>query len=92
MRAVDEKRQVKVLNMHWDVLQAQPCQGVWVTLKLTPVGAALLVFDAAPDAPKRNRLARHPFPFKEEVMPLAKEFRPEPQSPRWVDLLTHALA
>lgn len=91
MRAVDEKRQVKVLNMLWDVPQAHPRQGVWVTLQLTPAGATLSVFDAAPDAPKRTCLAQHPFPLKEEVVPLAQEFQPKPQLPRWVDLLASTL-
>lgn len=91
IRAVDEKRQVKVLNMLWHVPQARPQQGVWVTLKLTPAGATLSVFDAAPDAPKRTCLARHPFPLKEEVVPLAKEFQPKAQPPCWVDLLARTL-
>lgn len=91
MRAVDEHRRVKVLNMEWEVPNAQPHQGVWVTLNLAPSGATLSVFDAAPDAPKRTCLAKHPFPLKEEVVPLAKEFQPTPQLPAWFDLLRRAL-
>ncbi|MCZ7574517.1 MAG: integrase core domain-containing protein [Ardenticatenaceae bacterium] len=92
IRAVDQQRQVKVLNLNWNVPQAQPNQGVWVTLTLTPSGATLSVFDAAPDAAKRTCLAQHPFPLKEEVVPLAKEFQPKrQQQPAWFDLATRAL-
>jgi len=92
IRAVDEHRQVKVLNLDWEVPKAQPNQGVWVTLNLTLSGATLSVFDFAPDAAKRTRLATHPFPLKEEVIPLAKEFQPKrPQQPAWFDLATRAV-
>lgn len=91
IRAVDDQQRVKVLNMQWDVPKAKPQQGVWVTLHLTPQGATLLVFDAAPDAPRRTCLAKHPFPLKEKVVPLAKEFRPEPTRPAWFTLPARAL-
>ncbi len=79
IRAVDEAGKVKVLNLPWEVTRAQPPQGVWVTLNLTPQGATLLVFDQAPDAPKRRLLARHPFPLREEVVPLTPEFQGRPR-------------
>jgi hypothetical protein len=92
MRAVDEQRQVKVLNLKWDVPKAQPSQGVWVTLNLTPAGATLTVFDAAPDAAKRTRLAKHPFPLKEKVVPLQEAFHPKRQQlPRWYSLATRTI-
>lgn len=92
IRAVDEQRQVKVLNLRWKVPQAQPRQGVWVTLRITLHGATLLVFDAAPDAAKRTCLAQYPFPLKEKVVPLAKEFQPQRQPPAWFDLTVRACA
>ena len=96
IRAVDEHRQVKVLNLKWAVPRAQPRQGVWVTLTLTPQGASLAIFDAAPDAPRRTCLAQYPFPLKEKVVPLAKTFWPKrPHQRGWADLasqlLTHCL-
>ncbi|MBN2256623.1 MAG: DDE-type integrase/transposase/recombinase [Anaerolineaceae bacterium] len=92
MRAVDEQCQVKVLNLKWDVPKAQPSQSVWVTLNLTPDRATLTVFDAAPDAAKRTCLAKHPFPLKEEVVPLQAAFRPKRQPrPRWYSLATRAM-
>jgi transposase len=74
IRAVTENRKVKVLNLEWDVPRAKPNQGVWVTLEITLRGARLYVYDAAPDAPKRTRLASHPFPLKEPVQPLHPRF------------------
>jgi len=69
IRKVNEAGQVKVLNRAWAVPGAAVGQGVWVTLTLTPQGASLEVFDAAPDASRRRRLVRHPFPVKEPVRP-----------------------
>ncbi len=68
IRRVDPNRQIKVLNVAWDVPQAKPNQGVWATLELTPKQARLLVYDTAPDAPVRKRLASHPFPLKQKVL------------------------
>jgi hypothetical protein len=68
IRRVDANRQIKVLNVAWDVPQAKPHQGVWATLELTPKQARLLIYDTAPDAPVRKRLANHPFPLKEKVL------------------------
>ena len=65
---VDEEGRVKVLNKNWVVPGAAIGQGVWVTLTLAPQGAYLEVFDAAPDASRRRRLARYPFPIKEPIL------------------------
>ncbi len=75
IRAVNKTGKVKVLNLLWEVPDAQPHQGVWGTLNLSPKGATLLVFDEAPDATKRHLLVNYPFPLQEEVIPLAPEFR-----------------
>jgi hypothetical protein len=92
IRAVDPQRRVKVLNLDWEVPQAQPQQGVWVTLNLIPSGATLAVFDAAPDAAKRTCLAQHPFPLKEKVAPLAQAFQPQShRRPAWYNLPARAL-
>jgi transposase len=82
MRLVKPDRKISVLNLEWDVPQAQPGQGVWATLELSSRGAKLRVYDAAPDAAQRTCLAEHPFPLKEPVQPLAEEF----QKPMAVDL------
>ena len=89
MRAVDANRQVKVLDSLWDVPTAQPGQGVWVTLHLSPCSAVLSVFDDAPGAPQRTCLAKHPFPLKEEVQPLQPAFRTPAPAARfsWLDWL-----
>jgi Integrase core domain len=76
IRRVDTHHQIKVLNVAWDVPQAQPNQGVWATLELTPKQTRLLVYDTAPDAPLRKRLTSYPFPLKEKVL------GPNPTTPR----------
>ena len=78
IRATNQQRQVKALNLYWDVPLAQPRQGVWVTLDIRSRGATLRVFDAAPDASRRTCLAAHPFPLPEEVQssPLIVPLRP----------------
>lgn len=73
MRRVTSTRQVRVLNLAWDVPKAAPDTGVWVTLDFTVQGATLYVYDTAPDVPTRLCLARHPFPLSEVVQP-----RPRP--------------
>ena len=79
IRRVNPQQQVLVLNMHWDVPNAQPDQGIWATLDFTLHGATLLIFDMAPDVRERTLLAQYPFPLKEEVQPLTKDFcRPIP--------------
>jgi len=75
IRLVQENHKITVLNLEWDVPRAKPDQGVWATLEITLWGARLHVYDAAPDAPKRTRLACHPFPLKEPVQPLQPQFQ-----------------
>ena len=88
MRAVDNQRQVLILNKSWSTGSALPDQGVWATLDLSPKGATLRIYDAAPDAPKRRCLVVHPFPLKEPVVPLPQPFAsPNPQRPWWQPIL-----
>lgn len=75
MRLVKPDHKISVLNLEWDVPQAQPGQGVWATLELSTRGAKLRVYDAAPDATQRTWLAEHPFPLKEPVQPLTEAFQ-----------------
>lgn len=75
MRAVDQAQRIKVLNCWWTVSAARPQQGVWATLNLSPEGATLSVFDAAPDASQRTCLAKFEFPLKEPVVPLHPALR-----------------
>jgi hypothetical protein len=74
MRAVDQNGHVFVLNKRWSAETAQRDQGVWATLFLKPVGATLRIYDAAPGVSNRRCLAVHPFPLKEEVLPLQPQF------------------
>jgi transposase InsO family protein len=60
---------ISVLNVNWPVPQVDPLQGVWATLELTPTGATLAVYDAAPDVTERTCLVTHPFPLQEPVLP-----------------------
>jgi transposase InsO family protein len=79
MRRVDANRQIRLLNVQWDVLTAKPDQGVWATLTFRSSGAHLRVFSAAPDAARRAHLATHVFPLKEAVQPLLPQFqKPRP--------------
>lgn len=87
MRAVDQKGEVFILNKLWSAGTAQPGQGVWGTLFLKPTGATLRIYDAAPDIPNRHCLAIHPFPLKEEVVPLQPRFTPATQSSTWRQIL-----
>jgi len=75
MRLVSRDRQVSLLNLHWDVPRAQPCQGIWATLSFIRHSATLRVYDAAPDAHHRTCLARFPFPMHEPTLPLRPEFQ-----------------
>jgi transposase InsO family protein len=75
IRPVNENRKIKVLNLEWDVPRAKPNQGVWATLEISLRGARLDVYDAAPDARRRTRLASLPFPLKEPVQPLQPQFQ-----------------
>lgn len=75
IRRADQASQVNILNIDWQVPDAKPDQGVWATLEFSFDGAYLRIFDAAPDAQVRTRLAEHPFPLKQNVQPLADEFQ-----------------
>lgn len=81
LRKVSAERTVQVLNVHWAVPDASPETGVWVTLDLTVKGAALAVFDTAPDALKRRCLATHPFPLKTAVLAHPRPPYPAANSP-----------
>jgi len=90
MRMVSQARKVSILNLDWDVPAAQPGQGVWATLEFTLKGASLTVYDAPPDAVRRKRLARHPFPLRQPVLSSHKAFQP-PVPPRqsWLGRVTN---
>ncbi len=75
IRAVSQERQIMILNQQWEVPAAKPDQGVWATLQFSVQGARLRIYDAAPDAQRRTRLAEYPFPLKEPVQPLRPEFQ-----------------
>lgn len=83
LRAVDEKRNVLILNKVWSEGKGLPDQGVWATLSLKPAGATLRIYDAAPDAKKRVCLAKHSFPLKEPVVPLQSQFAQKQPGPYW---------
>ena len=89
LRAVDEKRNVLILNKVWSAGLGTPDQGVWATLSLKPGSATLRIYDAAPDAQKRRCLAEHPFPLSEPVVPLQTQFtQPQTGSNWWQMLLS----
>lgn len=77
IRLVSPHRTISLLNLDWYVPRAQPRQGVWATLSFTRRGAALHVYDAAPDAQRRTRLACFPFPVHEPILALRPEFQPQ---------------
>jgi transposase InsO family protein len=91
LRAVDEKRNVLILNKVWSAGLGTPDQGVWATLSLQPSGATLRIYDAAPDAPKRRCLAEHPFPISEPVVPLQPQFARRQTIPNWWQALLAGL-
>jgi len=68
MRKVLADNTISVLNVSWSVPAAHPNQGVWATLVIKKSGAKLLIFNAAPDAPARKRLAAYPFKITEPVL------------------------
>ncbi len=89
LRAVDEKRNVLILNKVWSAGKGLPEQGVWATLSLKPAGATLRIYDAAPDAKKRVCLAEHSFPLKEPVVPLQSQFAQKQPGPNgWQTLFS----
>jgi hypothetical protein len=83
LRAVDEERNVLILNKVWSVGLGVPDQGIWATLSLKSGGATLRIYDAAPDAQKRLCLAEHPFPLKQPVVPLLPQFDPRQAKLPW---------
>ena len=74
LRKVDLDKHVSVLNVQWAVPKAKPDQGVWVTLDFSPAQTVLSVYDQAPGAPDRQRLASHPFPLSEPVLPIPDQY------------------
>lgn len=90
MRRVCPDKTVSVLNLTWSVPDAEPNQGVWVTLELNTSDAILRIYDEAPDARQRTCLAEYPFPLKEPVQPLQAEFLPQPTNNLLADLITGA--
>jgi hypothetical protein len=88
MRTVDQKGNVFVLNKLWSAGAAQPDQGVWATLFLQPGEASLRIYDAAPGVPNRHCLAIHPFPLKEEVVPLQPQFIQATRISTWRQILS----
>lgn len=91
LRAVDDKRNVLILNKVWSAGKGLPDQGVWATLSLKPASATLRIYDAAPDARKRLCLAEHPFPLKEPVVPLQSQFCQKQAGPNWWQIILASL-
>lgn len=91
LRAVDDKRNVLILNKVWSAGLGVPDLGVWATLSLKPGGATLRIYDAAPDAPKRRCLAEHPFPLKQPVVPLLPQFDPRQTKLPWWQIVLASL-
>jgi transposase len=69
MRRVSQEGTVKVCNIEWQVPQPENAPTVWVTLEFTVTGAALCIYDTAPDAEQRTCLAVYDFPLNEPVLP-----------------------
>jgi hypothetical protein len=91
MRRVSEERTVSVLNLTWPISEAEPDDGIWVTLEFRSRGATLTAYDEAPDAQNRRCLAQHLFPLTESVHPLKDEFRTSSPSSLWSDLFATAI-
>ncbi len=91
LRAIDENRNVLILNKVWSAGKGLPDQGVWATLSLKPTGATLRIYDAAPDAQKRLCLAEHPFPLSEPVVPLQSQFSQKQPGLNWWQTLLSSL-
>ena len=91
MRRVSDERTVSVLNLTWPIPEAEPDDGIWVTLEFRPHGATLTAYDEAPDAHNRRYLAQHLFPLKEPVQPLREEFPASSPSSLWGDLFATAI-
>ena len=70
MRRVSDASTVSVLNLEWPVPDDPvPPQAVWVTIQFTLTGAALRIYDAAPDVDPRVCLATYPFAVSETIHP-----------------------
>ena len=69
IRRVKPSGKVSVLNVEWELPDYDLKRGVWVTIELKSEGSQLLIYDEAPEVPKRQLLASHPFPVKEPVLP-----------------------
>lgn len=70
MRRVSDAGTVSVLNLEWSVAHdPDPPKAVWVTIHFTLTGAALRIYDAAPDVDTRVCLATYPFPVSETIHP-----------------------
>ena len=84
IRQVLADNTVSVLNVRWAVPNAEPLQGVWVTIELRSAGATLAIYDAAPDVRTRRCLATYPFPIKEPILPRTATAigRPGPEAQR----------
>lgn len=92
MRLVSADKMISVLNLIWDVSEAEPDQGVWATLELRADGATLRVYNQAPDIRERHCLAEHIFPLKEEVLPRQVDSESRPPLPLWIELFAGAFA
>jgi putative transposase len=92
MRLVSAEKTISVLNLTWDVSEAEPSQGVWATLELCTDGATLRIYDQVPDAFERRCLAEHIFPLKEEVQPRRVDSESQPPSNLWIELFAGAFA
>lgn len=83
LRAVNDKRSVRILNKTWSAGLGVPNQGVWTTVFLKPSSAVLRLYDVAPDVLKRRCLAEHPFPLNDPVLPLKAQFLQKENGLSW---------
>jgi putative transposase len=67
IRAVQQDKTVRVLNVDWPV-STTPESGVWVTLNIQTDSAQLEIYDKAPDQADRICLNTHSFPLTEAVV------------------------
>lgn len=93
IRKVEADGAIPLLNTRWHVPDAVPQQGVWATLTLSTTNAngLLTIFDKAPDATSRTRLAAHPFPLALPVAALHSDFLPSSCSPVFHDVMMDQL-
>lgn len=81
MRRVNQEGTVKVCNIEWHVPQPENTPTVWVTLEFAVTGATLCIYDTAPDAEQRTRLAVYDFPLNEPVLPRQTFIHTAPVTP-----------